>query len=85
MGNIGSGVPWSLCFSFLVRGGGAARVGVGIIPGGAVSGVISSLECRRMMKYPLFPLPSYHQRYGWGVVGFVCRTICIAGVEGSTC
>ena len=38
MGNIGSGVPWSICFLVRVREGGAARVRVGIAPGGAVGG-----------------------------------------------
>ena len=37
-GEHGSGVPWPLCFLVRVRGGGAARVGVGIAPGGAVGG-----------------------------------------------
>ena len=77
--------PGLFVFSFSVRGGGAACVGVGIVFGGAVSRVISSLEYRRMVKYPLFRLPSYHRRYGWGEVGFVCRAIYIADVEGSTC
>ena len=38
MGNIGSGVPWSLCFLVRIRGDGAARVGVDIASGGAVGG-----------------------------------------------
>ena len=31
---------------------------VDIVPGGTVSEIISSLGCRRMVEYPLFPLLS---------------------------
>ena len=42
------------------------------------------LECRTMVKHPLYPLPSYHRRYGRNGVRFVCLSIRTADVEVST-
>ena len=47
-------------------------------------GLSRLLGCRRMVNHPLFPLASYHRRYGRGEAGYVCRPICIADVESST-
>ena len=82
MGNIGSGVRWSLCFLVRVREGGATGVGRGIAPDGAVgSGCLDSWEDGEASSVSLFKLPP---AYGQVEVGFVCRPICVADVEGCT-